>query len=118
MEKEKDTSKRGEGAPSTATRFSRSNRCGVLPDRSLVAVLGLGNPQVTGPGHAEKSLEIAQELAAQPDAAKVFLNKAYRTMTGNPLDSLRRPDSTLLSIDETVTAVEVPSKSDNVLNLA
>lgn len=89
-----------------------------VPPSTKSPVPIIGNPQVTGPGHAEKSLETVQELAAQPDAAKAFLNKAYRTITGNPSDSLRRPDSALLSVDESITAVEVPSKTDSLLNLA
>jgi hypothetical protein len=78
----------------------------------------IGKPQVTGPGHAEKSLEVAKELAKEPDAAKVFLNKAYKTVTGDPTQSPRRPDTTLLSKDKSVTAVEVPSKTDKLSELA
>jgi hypothetical protein len=64
------------------------------------------------------ALDIANELAKEPDAAGVFLNKAIRTVTGTPTDPLRRPDVSLLSTDKSVTAVEVPSPSDSLTQLA
>ena len=80
----------------------------------------IGKPQVTGPGHAETSEEIAKQLSTDPyaDALRVYLNKAVKTVTGNPSDPSNRPDVTLLSKDRSVTAIEVPSKTDTPGQLA
>lgn len=72
---------------------------------------------MTSPGHAGTSQELANEFASDPEAARVSMNKAYRTLTGNPTDPPRRPDAALLAKDGSVTAAEVPSKTDRVLNL-
>jgi hypothetical protein len=71
-----------------------------------------GNPQVTGPGHAERMQEAANELSHVPDAAEVSMHRSYKSATNGAVDSARKPDVIMVSNSGGVTAVEVPSAGD------
>lgn len=93
---------------------------GVIPKSAANAMIAkpakapiMGKPQVTSPGHAEKSLEVAEELAQTiDDAAAVHMNRPWRSVTEGDVVSARRPDVSLVSKSGGVTAVEVPSPTD------
>ncbi|MFF1566872.1 SpvB/TcaC N-terminal domain-containing protein [Streptomyces sp. NPDC058293] len=71
-----------------------------------------GNPQVTGPGHAEKMVETATELSHIKDAKKVFMHSRWTTITEGEMASTKLPDVAMVSESGGITAVEVPSTSD------
>jgi RHS repeat-associated protein len=71
-----------------------------------------GKAQVTGPGHAETSLEVAAEMSEISDAKEIHLNRQINTVTEGEVASGRRPDVTMVSESGGITGVEVPSGSD------
>ncbi|MFD7936578.1 SpvB/TcaC N-terminal domain-containing protein [Streptomyces sp. NPDC059755] len=78
-----------------------------------------GNPQKTSPGHAEKSIEIAEELAGikaedgVAGAKEVFRHSRLQTITRKAYTGpVQLPDVAMVSTSGGVTVVEVPSPGD------
>jgi hypothetical protein len=70
-----------------------------------------GNAQVTSPGHAETSQQLANEIVAGGQATSVHLNQSLRTITQGAVSDLRRPDVASVNGNGAVTMIEVPSPS-------
>ena len=82
---------------------------------SQVAILG--EPQITSdPFHASQSLSFAQELAQQPTAENVFLNKTISTITGGQVPSNLRPDVAVAYSDGSYGFVEIVSRSQSLIS--
>jgi RHS repeat-associated protein len=71
-----------------------------------------GNPQVTGPGHAETMQRVADEASHMPDVTEVHMNRQNAVTTEGQLASKKRPDVTIVGDQKTYTFVEVPSGKD------
>jgi hypothetical protein len=75
----------------------------------------VGKAQKTsGVTHASTSEAIAREFASWKDAAKVFLNKSYKTISNAQewFGKTRLPDVGVSTAERKITTAEVPSPSD------
>jgi RHS repeat-associated protein len=71
-----------------------------------------GKPQVTSPGHAERSVEAAKEAFLTGDQA-INYHSSYKTATGQTGKHMNRlPDVLIESGEETFLSIEVLSKYD------
>lgn len=68
-------------------------------------------------GHQARSYREAIEMAKSGIYDKVRLNRAYSTTTGVGTSPRRLPDVIGVRKDGRVDVVEVPSRSDNIVNL-
>src|SRR5262249_21263475 len=101
--------------PATPAKSRPSGKKGKGTGGASVACPIHGKAQVTGPGHAEASQRIAEEMAKSGKYKSVHLNQQWRTADGKALEDVegarRRPDVVGVRHDGRIDAVEVPSKT-------